>query len=964
MRLLRIMADGFGPLRGEWHFDPERVTLVIDDNERGKSSLLAAITAALYGLEDDKRSHRVITPLERWRPWSGDGFRVELDLVVEGQRYTVKRDFDRSTVEVWNEQGREVTTEFREGKDHFPVGVKLLGLGEAEWEKCAFIRQDDLEEVVPSDEKSRRASTLRARLESAADTHVGDTNATEAMRVLENAASQYTCDELHSTMKVDNVIKALEAKHGMVEVEIKNLENEFENLAGPLEELARRGEDERNARAELDRLEDERRGSVGADIRRQLEADAARREELARLKKEAESLAAVAHLSAGAEAELRETIARYEEAQRSLEALEARRRDEQSRERKAIEGEFENVKKYEHCAADDADRFVALAAEIRRIGEADSRLKDNVFNLRESLASRGYEPERIQALSQRFESLSEEQQKILRNQAEVSLGFQTEVASLEQTRTGSTETLREIDAARNARRLPGWFMLALGLGGAVAGVSVMALGGLLALWNGLLAGGLVLVITGWAMLASGANLRHDDREESLRRLSEAQRRLNQLRQQRTQFEVGLNEMCTKMGYRDPVELTREWNEYVRIMEDSAPVLRAQDGISALEAQRKSVLDSVRELLDKVGGGSPDPVHLERIAAGIRHAWAIKQRAESLETSWSWIDDEKRMAEATAAGLKERAVRTLQNAGLAYDPERPWAEHVKDLAERLEGRSRHKTLVEEVIPAAERNLLSDEEVREKKQHLDALEADGVATPAPDKPSRSQVEVDREVQRVNKRLTEIQNWRTDLRLGVEEQWRKHHREHPEKTALLARLDVALERARRFEAAVNVARDTIQSVAQSTHRRWAEHLNQRVSELLRSVGAGISEVRFGDDLDFSVKYADGRQVARGKAMLQLSTGAQDQLHFAVRLAVSEYLSRGRAPLPLLIDDAFASSDDARTRAGMTLLVEHFSAQHQIIVVTCHRGRFETLVEAEPALGEAKVRRVSMTDGAKTKA
>ena len=47
-------------------------------------------------------------------------------------------------------------------------------------------------------------------------------------------------------------------------------------------------------------------------------------------------------------------------------------------------------------------------------------------------------------------------------------------------------------------------------------------------------------------------------------------------------------------------------------------------------------------------------------------------------------------------------------------------------------------------------------------------------------------------------------------------------------------ALERARCFEAAVNTARDTIQNVAQSTHRRWAEHLNQRVSELLQSVGA----------------------------------------------------------------------------------------------------------------------------------
>ena len=63
MKLVRLRVDGFGPLQGEWHFAPDRVNVLVDDNERGKSSLFAAIAAALYGLGDDKRSHRVVTPL-------------------------------------------------------------------------------------------------------------------------------------------------------------------------------------------------------------------------------------------------------------------------------------------------------------------------------------------------------------------------------------------------------------------------------------------------------------------------------------------------------------------------------------------------------------------------------------------------------------------------------------------------------------------------------------------------------------------------------------------------------------------------------------------------------------------------------------------------------------------------------------------------------------------------------------
>ena len=160
MKILRLKVDGFGPLRGEYRFDPDRVVLLLGSNERGKSSLLAAITAALYGLSDDRRTHRVMTPVERWRPWDGGSFRLELEIEVNGQQYSIRRDFEEDKIEVWNGDGREVTADFQHGKGEFPVGLKLLGVDASEWDKCAFIRQSDLAEVVPTEEKSRRSSSL------------------------------------------------------------------------------------------------------------------------------------------------------------------------------------------------------------------------------------------------------------------------------------------------------------------------------------------------------------------------------------------------------------------------------------------------------------------------------------------------------------------------------------------------------------------------------------------------------------------------------------------------------------------------------------------------------------------------------------------------------------------------------------------------------------------------------------
>jgi uncharacterized protein YhaN len=321
-----------------------------------------------------------------------------------------------------------------------------------------------------------------------------------------------------------------------------------------------------------------------------------------------------------------------------------------------------------------------------------------------------------------------------------------------------------------------------------------------------------------------------------------------------------------------------------------------------------------------------------------------------------MDDERRVAEAAVAGLKERAVRTLQAAGLSYDPGRPWADHASELAERVQAHARYALLTGELIPEAENRVLPEDKVAELEHQLALIDAEqpapGVAAEAAGgAPGRSALEIEAENRRLRETLDGLQKRRTELRLEVEEVWRRYHQDHPEKTAQLQRIEQALLRARRFKAAVELARDTIQSVATETHRRWGEFLNKRVTQLLGAFGTRVEQLRFGDDLDFSVKLEGGQQVARGRADLQLSAGAKDQLYLAVRLGISEYLSRGQSPLPLLLDDPFATSDDERARAGMRLLIEHFAPLHQIIVLTCHRKRYEAMAQADPPLYKERV-------------
>ena len=67
---------------------------------------------------------------------------------------------------------------------------------------------------------------------------------------------------------------------------------------------------------------------------------------------------------------------------------------------------------------------------------------------------------------------------------------------------------------------------------------------------------------------------------------------------------------------------------VMVIPTNRPVRRVDLNDQIYKTQRekfKAVLDEVRELVDRVGGGSPDPANLERVAASIRHHWATRQR---------------------------------------------------------------------------------------------------------------------------------------------------------------------------------------------------------------------------------------------------------------------------------------------------------------------------------------------------
>jgi hypothetical protein len=857
-------------------------------------------------------------------------------------------------VAVFDRSGGEVTAQFLEGRDEYPVGKKLFGLDMSEFEKCALIMQGDMDGVVPADEKLRRASTLKARLENAADTHIGDTNASEAMKVLEEALRKYNAHELDFTGTIDNAIDRLTAKRELVEVEIRELDATLIVAQAPLEDLHRLTQEERKLQATLRDLENERRAGLAVDVRRSLEEHEVAVGEVTRLEAEAGELSGTANLPPNAEGELREAIARHEEAMRGIDGLEARRREELAREREAIAAERLELTAYDSLSPEEADQCVGQAAELRHLLMQDALLRHQVFELRDGLASKGYEPEQVQFLQQRFASLTPDSLRLLRQQSELNLVFQTEAASLEQQRTSATETLRAVDAARAARRTPGWILFALGLAGLAGGGAALALGAPSTLGIALLAAG-----GAWPRLAERCWRWVRARARGSRGSAGAARRGPGPHQPAAPPARRERGRAGGAGAHDGLPRPRGPDAAMGRLRATGRGRRPAHASPGAARGRRPAPPAARgrgaAAAEGRGREARHPEVLERVAYDARRSLNARQRLTDLEKGFDWVEEEKRKLEAAANSMRERAERLLQAAGIPYEPGKGWAYHVNELKRRVECRVRYSMIVEELVPAARRRLHPEHEVTQRRRQLEMLLAGG-DLPANARPS---AEIEMEVKATRSKLEETQRRRADVRVEVEEVWRRHAQRKPDLSLMQERLGRAIERAKRFKQSVELARETIQRVAVDTHRKWADFLNERVAEILGSFGASVEGLRFGEDLDFSVQIQGGPLISRGKAHAQLSAGARDQLYLAVRLAISEYLSRGKAPLPLLLDDVFATSDDTRLRAGMHALVESFGAGHQLILTTCHRSRMNDLRRADPDLYRERVHWVDLRAG-----
>ncbi len=185
MILERLEITGFGSLFDLSEDLHPRVTVIAGHNESGKSTLLRAVRAALYGIDAGGQGRPVErSDWARYEPWTRGAYGLALTYKLDdGRRIRVARRLDtrEQSVQVLELGGSELTDELRSGRSVTP-GRFHLGIDESVFCATAWLGDDGLRIDAPESAR-QRAGQLQEAIERLADTRRGVTAAQAMVRL-------------------------------------------------------------------------------------------------------------------------------------------------------------------------------------------------------------------------------------------------------------------------------------------------------------------------------------------------------------------------------------------------------------------------------------------------------------------------------------------------------------------------------------------------------------------------------------------------------------------------------------------------------------------------------------------------------------------------------------------------------------------------------------------------------------
>ncbi len=133
------------------------------------------------------------------------------------------------------------------------------------------------------------------------------------------------------------------------------------------------------------------------------------------------------------------------------------------------------------------------------------------------------------------------------------------------------------------------------------------------------------------------------------------------------------------------------------------------------------------------------------------------------------------------------------------------------------------------------------------------------------------------------------------------------------------------------LKIAYKTMEEASDELRRDFNPQLDARASEIFEALTSGAyNKIHIGKDYNIMVNKDEYAHKCE-----DFSSGTIDQAYLALRIAISEFISKNNN-VPLILDDAFIQYDDKRLDKVMNFFKDYSRAQEerQVIIFTCHKN------------------------------
>ncbi len=930
-----LKIHGFGCLRTEAAFVPDKLNLVIADNETGKSTLVSALLAAFYGIEEDRRKIGSERPhLTSVLPWiDPNQFGVTLDFTLDDARWRIERDFHNKSVRLIDrETGQDHADDYHKGKGNYRIGEELIGMEVEDFLKCFYLEQQAFNQI-------RNTGRLTEHVQQAATAQEGGVTSEKAIEALRQALRKYPHPSSNQGLMIENALKRYRSRLDEIAAQMDSLTLQREEIEP---KCARLGSIERD----IERLTEERRHNNQLGNRAELielkqifDKQDQLKTKLTELNATSDKLKDFADFPADKWEELINLTGRLDKTSTEIEKL---RSDVKTKADALteIDSELNNYPNLREITEEDVAEFdtaVSLLEDRRNRFEGMKLERDQVEN---DLVKDGFNQDGYNRFKQVFGQLGDDDIEFIDDFPTASAQKEADFREKRARREGLQHSYEQLERSRRKKIavsmvffaifalmiIAGGFMIVLsmqpGLGKIVAGAGVLL--------------GMVGAIMRGSSRSSG--LRESENEYNTARDAEAQahKKIEILNKK-------LDEIAIRSDMTDGDKLLEGYQDLEKMKKLAGSLLEADHNLERVQADDRDALKRVGRFFDKAGETLTED---ERVMDAARELLGKYRAVAELKARYQTISETKKQSEddlkRSENELKEqrKQITKILNLG-GVEKTEPLERAAKEFQRGIDKQRKYKQIVDEQIPTIERELLSETELKAKQDRLEYLREKETPDDDSTTPEHKKEYYRERADECSSKMDKLSEERLDIKHRIAVVYEKYQSQYPELHREFSELKEGLDRAETFQTEVQTSIEIMEEIASEVYRIWAAALSEETAPLLNALNPKYKEMKFGSDLSFSITDGQTERIISSNEIEQtLSTGARDEIYLGARLGIAGYLARGaKGPLPVVLDEPLATADDEKFLSGMKFFMNDLSRRHQVLILSCHTQRHRWL-------------------------